>query len=354
MFLNRLSAAEQAAAHLREELSRGRWSGTMPGQAKLAKELGVSRVTAEAALRQLETEGLLIGQGPGRSRLIPDSGKDNSKPLRVALLLHERNNEQNSYMVELRHALEEAGHTTLTANETLTDMMMDLQKVARLVKKTAADAWIVCAASRNVLEWFSQQPIASFALFGRRSSLPMPGTGPNKPPAIASITRHLIDLGHKRIVLLCRSLRRLPEPGTSEKAFLNELANHGLSAGTFNLPDWTETREGFQNVLDSLFRVTPPTALIIDEAPFVVATMQFLISRNLRIPEDVSIVGTDADPAFEWCEPQIAHIRWDAQPVVRRIVNWTKGVSRGKRDMRQTAVPAEFFVGGTTGPAPVE
>ena len=110
MFLNRLSAAEQVAAHLREELARGRWSGTMPGQAKLAKELAVSRVTAEAALRQLETEGLLIGQGPGRSRLIPESGENTPKPLRVAILLHERNSDQQGYMIELRHALAHRRH----------------------------------------------------------------------------------------------------------------------------------------------------------------------------------------------------------------------------------------------------
>ena len=68
--MSRQSAAEQIAAHLREELGRGRWSETMPGQIRLADELGVARNTVEAALRQLEREGLLENQGPGRKRLI--------------------------------------------------------------------------------------------------------------------------------------------------------------------------------------------------------------------------------------------------------------------------------------------
>ena len=42
----------------------------MPGVGALAKQLGVNHKSAEAALRLLEQEGLLAGQGPGRNRRI--------------------------------------------------------------------------------------------------------------------------------------------------------------------------------------------------------------------------------------------------------------------------------------------
>ena len=92
-------------------------------------------------------------------------------------------------------------------------------------------------------------------------------------------------------------------------------------------------------------------ALLVDEAPFFVDTQQFLTRRGVRVPEDVSLVCTDADPAFEWCWPTVAHIRWDNRPVVRRILNWASNVSRGKKDKRQTVTAAEFVSGGTIGPA---
>ena len=44
------TAAEQVAEHLRMELSRGRWSGSMPGGDPLARELRVGRNTVETAL----------------------------------------------------------------------------------------------------------------------------------------------------------------------------------------------------------------------------------------------------------------------------------------------------------------
>ncbi len=52
-----LTPSEQVATHLRGELFRGRWSGTIPGVPALAAELGVDRKTAALALAHLEDEG---------------------------------------------------------------------------------------------------------------------------------------------------------------------------------------------------------------------------------------------------------------------------------------------------------
>ena len=89
---------------------------------------------------------------------------------------------------------------------------------------------------------------------------------------------------------------------------------------------------------------------IIDEAPLLAAAQQFLAGSGLRVPQQVSLLCTDADPTFEWCLPTIAHIRWDSAPVVRRIVRWAAAVSTGRRDVKQTFTAAEFVPGGTTGP----
>jgi DNA-binding LacI/PurR family transcriptional regulator len=117
--------------------------------------------------------------------------------------------------------------------------------------------------------------------------------------------------------------------------------------GEYNLPDWEETTAGFRECLEALFRVTPPTALIVDEAPWFVATLQFLARRGLRVPADVSLICTDDDVAFAYCDPPIACIQWDRRPLIRRVVSWASNVSRGKPDLRATSTPATFFPGGT-------
>lgn len=348
--LRLFSPAEQVAARLRSEVMAGRFAGTMPGVLKLEGLLGVNRNTIEAGLRILEAEGLLAAQGAGRRRTIVAAGRQAPQRMRIAILDHEPLAQTAGYLVELQHLLVEAGHAAFFTGRSQSELQMDVQRIRRLVAVTAADAWVILAGSREVLQWFAVQPVPAFALFGRRRGLPIAGVGPDKPPALAEATRSLISLGHRRIVLMVRVVRRYPEPGTAERAFLAELAAHGIEPGPYHLPDWEESVAGFHARLESLFQVTPPTAMIIDEAPFFVAALQFCSRRGLRVPQDVSLVCTDADPSFDWCQPSVAHIRWDSGPVVRRILRWARNVSRGRQDRRQTFTPAEFVPGGTIGP----
>jgi DNA-binding LacI/PurR family transcriptional regulator len=349
-----LSAAEQVAAHLRRELERGHWVERLPGAVALAAELGVNRKTVEAALQQLEKEAYLQGQGPGRKRRIVASRVRAGRQLRIGLLDYDRAGFSEGYMVELQHSLIAAGNAAFFAEKCLLELGMDVARVSRYVRQTKADAWVIGAGSREVLAWFSAQPTPAFALFGRRESLPIAGVGPDKRPAYVEATRQLIGLGHRRIVLVARRERRLPEPGRPERASLEELKAHGVPVGAFNLPDWEETPEGFRKLLRSLFQVTPPTALIIDEVPLFAAAQQFLAESGIRVPQRVSLICSDDDPTFAWCLPTIAHIRWDPAPVVRRIVRWATAVSRGLKDVEQTLTQAEFITGGTTGPAPAD
>ena len=350
--MRRISATERVANHLREELLRGSICDPLPGVHALTAALGANHNTVDKALRLLEQEGVLVAQGPGRRRRIAVGEGKVARPLRVAILAFDPPAVElaEGYMADLLHRLSEAGHNVYFAEKCLLELGMDVGRVARLVRRTDADAWVVGAGSRGVLEWFAAQVLPVFALFGRRGGLPIAGVGPDHVAAGIVATRRLIELGHRRIVQMVRRNRRLPVPGKPERAILDEMAAHGITTGPFNLPDWEETGAGFHACLQELFRVTPPTALIIEEAPFMVAAIQFLGRRGLRVPEDVSLVCTDADPAFAFCEPTIAHIRWDGRPVVQRVVRWAANVSHGREDRRQTLTKAEFVEGGTVGP----
>jgi DNA-binding LacI/PurR family transcriptional regulator len=347
-----LSAAEQVAGHLREALLRGALSGTIPGVRPLAADLGVNPKTVKAALSQLEQEGLLVSQGAGLPRKIVLPENHAPPVLRVGILDYEPLALTEGWMTEAQHLLLEAGHEAFFAEKSLLELRMDVKRVSRLVARTEADAWVVAAGSREVLGWFAEQKAPAFALFGRMEGLPIAGTKPDHVPAFAAATRHLVGLGHRRIALLARSERRLPDPGRAERAFLEELEVHGIRTGTYNLPDWEGSPESLHLCLESLFGATPPTALIVAEVPMFFAAQQFLGNRGLRVPQDVSLVCADAHRSFEWCRPSVAHIRWDHRPVVRRVVRWTNNVARGKDDRRQSFTKAKFVDGGTVGVAP--
>ena len=346
-----LSAAEQAANHLRERILSGIWGDEIPGAPTLAEKFGINHVTVIAALQLLEHEGLLVNQGVGRRRKIVLPEDHTTAALRVAIMDFDFRGQQEDFMTELAHRLEKAGHVPFFTDKTLVDLGRDLRRVARFVKKTEADAWIVMAGSYEILEWFSEQETPAFALFGSRAGLPIAGVGPDKDKAIAEATRRLIALGHRRISLLCRREIRLPQPSPTVHAFLSELEAAGIATGAFNLPDWEESSEGFERILDSLFGPTPPTALILDESFLFNVGFYSLARRGLRVPQDISLICTD-DPDFAWCQPTVAHIRWEYRPVMRRAVRWANNVSQGKEDLRQSFTKAEFVEGGTVGRSP--
>ena len=192
-----------------------------------------------AAVRQLQREGLLQGQGPRRGvRIVGSARASRSLSLRVRILLYEKSVRGIDYLVELRHQLQEAGHNATFADKSLIELGMNPSRVRRFVEQNPADAWVVVAASREVLAWFAEQPVPTFALFGRLKHAALAGTGPRKSVAIRAAVQRLVELGHSRIVLLCREERRKPVPGFVEQTFLDELEAHGISTGTYNLPHW--------------------------------------------------------------------------------------------------------------------
>lgn len=346
-----LSIAEQVTEHLRGELLRGRWGEMMPGLPQLSKELDVDPKTVTIALRQLESQGLLVPQGAGKRRkiVVPKELRKTHK-LRIGILLYNQLDLTAGYMVEMLHTLHMAGHEAFYSSKGLVELKMNVTRVAKQVRQSNADAWVVVAGSREVLEWFINEGIPTFALFGRRQRLPIAGVGPDKEQSFREVVRRMTELGHRRIVLLTLKGRRLPEPGAGERAFLDELRMQGIPTSPFNLPDWEEGPEGVHQLLDSLFHITPPTALLIDEAFLFHAVKHDLSRRGIEAPEDVSLICADPDRTFAWCRPSIAHITWDHLQVVRRVARWAKHLSLGKTDIRQSLTAARLVEGGTLGP----
>ncbi|MFN4944302.1 MAG: substrate-binding domain-containing protein [Akkermansiaceae bacterium] len=347
-----LTAVEQLAAYLREQIIAGSMGENLPGVNRLAKELAVSPKTIIAAVAQLEYEGLLRGQGERRRCQITPPVEKSKAVLRVGILLYEPMDRVMPDKVDLLHRLEQAGHAPFFAEKTLQELGMDVGRVAEFARKSKVDAWVIISGSREILEWFATQPVPIIAQFGRPSGLPIAGMGVRKSPAMREAVRKMIALGHKRIVMIAREERRKPKPALFEQAFLDELEIHGIKTGPYHLPEWEESVAGYHRCLDSLFKHTPPTAMIICEPRMFISAKDYFAQKGIIAPRDISLVCDDPDQAFSWCDPAISHIRWNHEPIVRRVVNWTNQVARGVVDKRQGFALAEFVEGGTIGPAP--
>jgi len=344
---------DQVVELLREGMARGRWRETLPGRDRLAKEIGCSHSTVEAALRRLAKEGWLVSQGAGkRRRIVLPEGKVKISKVRVRILLYEHTDRTQPCESELLTRLQSAGFAADFALMSLQQLGMQVDRVARFVEKTPADVWIVVSGNQEILQWFADQPTPAIAVFGRFSDVPIAAISPRNSPAMVTAVRKLADLGHRRIVMVVREERRKPDPAVFEQQFLDELKRLGLPAGSFNLPDWEENAPGLNALLEELFRHTAPTAIIVTEPRHLYGVLQFMARRGISSPEKVSLLCCDEDPAFDWSYPRIVHTRWDNDFLVKKVMSWVRRAVDGRADQRQELFDAELVEGGTIGPPP--
>ncbi len=342
---------DQVVETLREGMLGGRWRGSLPGRDRLAIQLGISHVTMEKAMRQLAKEGLLVSDGVGRRRriVVPDKAIT-PKHYRLRILPYEPLDRSVPYVSDLMERLSKAGFSADFSLKSLLDLGMDVKRVARHVQQYPADAWIVIAGSREVLQWFCEQSIPTYAYFGNKSGIPIAGCGVRND--VESLVKRLADSGHRRIVLLTREDHVVPVPSLFSKRFLQALESVGIEPGSYHLPVWGYRPDGLHRCLESLFKVSPPTALLATEAPIMLATQNHLARRGIISPRDVSLVCHDYDASFNWFDPKVTHYTWDPAPISRHVLRWAKAARLGREDKRQTVSMAHLVEGGTIGPAP--
>ena len=72
--------------------------------------------------------------------------------LRVAILVAEAADRQTDYMVDLKHELIRAGHAAFFTPWFMPGYGMNVASIISNLRRTEADAWIVAAGARPLLE----------------------------------------------------------------------------------------------------------------------------------------------------------------------------------------------------------
>jgi hypothetical protein len=368
--ISKVPLADTTVEVLREGVLTGRWQGKMPGQLKLAKELGVSRRTLGVALTRLAKEGVLSSAGPRKVPVILKAPPGGAKyvagpvkirPLRVALLimrpLSEMGATDRQDVLEVMMNLQGSGHHGVLVVFPKGKNTRKTGYLQKLVKEASADAWLIYLGPVEILTWFVGSGLPAMALGGAGRGLRIASASSDWVVFTGTVLDRLIGLGHRRIVLITLGGARRPEHARYVVEFRRKLIEAGVHPGEYHVPDWEESPRGLGKLLDELFRVTPPTAILCWATHTVYGVQAWLKGHRLRIPEDVSVVSPLNEVGCSWYSADL-RIACPIDSINalfhRRVRNWVRGVATGKPDTIQTFITLRLDEGNSIGPPRVD
>jgi LacI family transcriptional regulator len=164
-------------------------------------------------------------------------------------------------------------------------------------------------------------------------------------------TRHLLDLGHRRVAAITGP------PGwlaTEERL----RGYHAALAAGGALPDPDlvvasnfDVRGGREAADSLLDRADRPTAIFAFNDPLAIGALHAALARGLRVPEDLSIVGFDDTTEAELVTPGLTTVRQPLAEMGRMAVSLlTRMLGDQPLEALHVELATKLVVRGSTGP----
>ena len=144
-------------------------------------------------------------------------------------------------------------------------------------------------------------------------------------------TRHLIEQGCKKIVLVTASLNRNVY-AQRYKGYLNALSDHHIpfKKNLVLIKDLSE-QCGVEAAMEIIKMKPLPDGAFITNDFSAAVCMQTLKNNGLKIPEDIAIVGFNNDSISKIVEPQLSTIHYPGidmgEIAARHLINHLRGLS---------------------------
>ncbi len=172
-----------------------------------------------------------------------------------------------------------------------------------------------------------------FVVFDPTTELPggVPFVGATNWTGGQSATRHLIELGHRRIAMIS---------GPDHIVFCQaRLAGYRSAMEAAGLPyssdlvtptDYLTREEGYAAGRRLLALDTRPTAIFASNDLQAIGVYQAIREAGLRIPEDVSVVGFDDLPIAAWTDPPLTTVHQPLTEMAATATEMALAIGRGE------------------------
>jgi LacI family transcriptional regulator len=174
---------------------------------------------------------------------------------------------------------------------------------------------------------------------------PCPSVGATNWQGGYNATEYLIKQGHKRIGFITGSIGL----GCSQ----DRLKGYRSALRTYHIPEKPELiYEGDFNQPDGYVAASaflelsiPPTAIFASNDVMAMGVMDAVRNRNLRIPDDISVVGFDNIPQSAMINPSLTTVQQPLEQMGRVATQMLLGILKDpKKDVGRIELPTELIV----------
>lgn len=361
---------ENVADALRQRIESGAFKEKLPGVRMLARSIGVSVPTVCAALRSLESEGLLDGGGSRRRwQVKPESSMASTEPhsavgrksiskmgrIQSGRLLfvsslplsHERHSGVEVF-AEMLDMIGVKGWEIMHRVADFTTARKPRKSWDELLAMSRPDALVVLGGTPVIAEWAVERNIRTLFLGGDTGTSGIPMLAVKASTMLRYALDHLLTLDHRRILMpLCG---RSPGFVAGCRTLAAEMAGSGgKESGRIVIAESAYARpEVIVDLLRRQWKMQIPDALVLLDWREFIAASGYFRECGIEIPRDLSVVILSQNSSMDWHFPRIDHFEHPVKQMARMISKWLtdgKGLSGSQVS---TEVHAKWVPGQST------
>ena len=192
--------------------------------------------------------------------------------------------------------------------------------INHLLKIHQHSRWLLLEAPFPILQWCETNKLRYVCQGG------MPA--PLSPPFVSFEVTHLLEKaislaiqhGHRSIsILLLPKFKEFDESLRQKTARIFEQHNIPFHPN-YNMPLIPHRNAAcLTKTIHSLFKISPPSLLIVTEPEHLGTVYSYCMSQGLRIPQDLSTIALFESKEMEWFVPEVTHLKVSTKAMVKKL-----------------------------------
>ncbi|MBS7806722.1 LacI family DNA-binding transcriptional regulator [Variovorax sp. PCZ-1] len=243
--------------------------------------------------------------------------------------------------------LADAGYQLLVASHNY-DHVAELELI-KTMQHRGVDALVLVGAQHHAQAWSSLKTWSKPVLLTWVCDERLPSVGFDNQAIAAMATRHLLELGHRKIGMISGYTQHNDRAGQRRLGFLSELEREGLSASAAAVSEQALSIQGGRLGLKALKQRHPGlTALVCGNDMVAIGAILEAQASGLRVPEDISICGIDNHELAGEIKPGLTTVSLPTQDLGRIAATQILQILAGEPVAHQSLLPFHLVQRGST------